>query len=260
MIVLGVPQTARSCAVRRRRAGHVWGPPVCRARTSSCSFAFRRVCLYISVVCGGCVLGAPGGAPRTQTPGPGLLLSMDLTFELPSTDCAQDASPSVAFCSTQDKEPSSLAIQMADLFPLRSRVFALSPHLSPVRLRFVCPVRTRNKKVRCPPLFSVRLTGVCLVTRAGPRHLADVTRKARWAERIAGGRVRRRRSLRPHTPAIMGSDRRGRAGMEARTGSGSQHPGGSETMVVVGGSRGMGCERADECEAWRAHNDRLDEG
>ena len=107
--------------------------------------------------------------------------------------------PSVAFCSTQDKEPPSLAIQMADLFPLRSRVFALSPHLSPVRLRFVCPVRTRNKKVRCPPLFSVRLTGVCLVTRAGPRHLADVTRKARWAERIAGvcGLSERRRRTRP---------------------------------------------------------------
>ena len=106
------------------------------------------------------------------------------------------AVPSVAFCSTQDNEPPSLAIQMADLFPLRSRVFALSPHFSPVRLRFVCPVRSRNKKVRCPPLFSVRLTGVCLVTRAGPRRSADVTRKARWAERIAGGRVRRRRSLR----------------------------------------------------------------
>ena len=48
---------------------------------------------------------------------------------------------------------------MADLFPLRSRVFALSRHLSPVRLPCVCPVRTRIKKVRWSNLLSIRRFG-----------------------------------------------------------------------------------------------------
>ena len=65
----------------------------------------------------------------------------------------------VGFCSTSGHEPPDAFIRMADLFPLRSRVFALSRHLSPVRLPCICPVRSRIKKVRWSNLLSIRRFG-----------------------------------------------------------------------------------------------------